>query len=372
MPSAHHTYLPADEAATLRLGAALAATLKPGLVIYLRGDLGAGKTTFTRGLLRALGHQGPVKSPTYTLVELYVVSGYILYHFDFYRFNRPEEWLEAGLDEHFNQGTVCLVEWPEKAGELLPPADIEVIIEVPMQEDVQANKRADQQTEQQADNHTHEYASEQTRRITLNAYSERGTSCLSDLRPTPPSRRLPRRPSTRRHASCAFLVPKRPRSQAKISQGLRRAVVRRFLPVICPGRVHRRGAHLAFERLHPRHARTRRAAQIQLSGHQKPRPPGPRHRRPRAVGQAQGLVRQGRRGRPYIAGVRAGQFKARVVRLVFDLKSEVKPQVFELKPIGEYGHRLVLDLYPATPADPLLSLLDKQEVPADLMPDNPA
>ena len=71
---------------------------------------------------------------------------------------------------------------------------------------------------------------------------------------------------------------------------------------------------------------------------------------------------------PYIAGVRAGQFKARVVRLVFDLKTEIKPQVFELKPVGEYGHRLVLDLYPATPADPLLTLLDKQEVPTDLAP----
>jgi N-acetylmuramoyl-L-alanine amidase len=69
---------------------------------------------------------------------------------------------------------------------------------------------------------------------------------------------------------------------------------------------------------------------------------------------------------PFIAGVRAGQFKARVVRLVFDLKAEINPQVFALKPVGEYGHRLVLDLYPTTPADPLLALLDKQEVPADL------
>jgi len=71
---------------------------------------------------------------------------------------------------------------------------------------------------------------------------------------------------------------------------------------------------------------------------------------------------------PFISGVRAGQFKARVVRLVFDLKAEINPQVFALKPVGEYGHRLVLDLYPVTPADPLLSLLDKQEVPADLVP----
>ena len=71
-------------------------------------------------------------------------------------------------------------------------------------------------------------------------------------------------------------------------------------------------------------------------------------------------------GDPFIAGVRAGQFKARVVRLVFDLKTEINPQVFALKPVGEYGHRLVLDLYPATPTDPLLSLLNKQEVPPDM------
>lgn len=68
---------------------------------------------------------------------------------------------------------------------------------------------------------------------------------------------------------------------------------------------------------------------------------------------------------PYVAGIRAGQYKAKVVRLVLDLKTEINPQVFALKPVGEYGHRLVLDLYPATPPDPLLSLLDKREIPAD-------
>ena len=71
---------------------------------------------------------------------------------------------------------------------------------------------------------------------------------------------------------------------------------------------------------------------------------------------------------PYVAGIRAGQYKAKVVRLVIDLKTEINPQVFTLKPVGEYGHRLVLDVYPATPADPLLALLDKQEVPADMVP----
>jgi len=114
----------ADEAATLALGAALAPILRPGLRILLEGDLGAGKTTLVRGLLRALGYAGKVKSPTYTLVELYAISGLNLYHFDFYRLERPEEYLEAGLDEYFHGNAICLVEWPARAGNYLPEADL--------------------------------------------------------------------------------------------------------------------------------------------------------------------------------------------------------------------------------------------------------
>ena len=94
--------------------------------IYLSGDLGSGKTTLVRALLRALGYDGRVKSPTYALVEAYVISSLYLYHFDFYRFQSPNEWAEAGLDELFEHAAVCLVEWPEKAGGLLPKADIEL------------------------------------------------------------------------------------------------------------------------------------------------------------------------------------------------------------------------------------------------------
>lgn len=93
-------------------------------VIYLRGDLGAGKTTLSRALIRALGHTGPVKSPTYSLVEVYVISSLYLYHFDFYRFESPEEFLDAGFDEYFNDASVCLVEWPERAEGCVPPADL--------------------------------------------------------------------------------------------------------------------------------------------------------------------------------------------------------------------------------------------------------
>ena len=118
-----------DEAATLALGAALGRSLEPGLAIHLRGDLGAGKTTLVRGVLRGLGWEGPVKSPTYTLLELYEVSRLLLHHFDFYRFREPQEWSDAGFRETFNGRTVSLIEWPEKAGDLLPPPDVDIVLE---------------------------------------------------------------------------------------------------------------------------------------------------------------------------------------------------------------------------------------------------
>ncbi len=115
-----------DEAATLSLGERLARAVQPGDVIFLSGALGAGKTTLTRGVLRGLGFGGRVKSPTYTLVELYEVSRLHLYHFDFYRFADPQEWLESGFRDLFNEANLCLVEWPEKAGDLLPPSDLTI------------------------------------------------------------------------------------------------------------------------------------------------------------------------------------------------------------------------------------------------------
>ena len=115
---------------TLALGAALAPGLRRGMVIYLRGDLGAGKTTFARGVLGALGVTERVKSPTYTLVEPYTISSLYLYHFDFYRLKYPGEWVDAGLREYFNGDAVCLVEWPEKAGGQLPAPDVTIELAV--------------------------------------------------------------------------------------------------------------------------------------------------------------------------------------------------------------------------------------------------
>ncbi|MFL9893630.1 tRNA (adenosine(37)-N6)-threonylcarbamoyltransferase complex ATPase subunit type 1 TsaE [Paraburkholderia sp. RL17-383-BIF-A] len=140
------TFALADEAATLAFGERFAKAIESvreasqhapgvqdntafhGLQVQLVGDLGAGKTTLVRATLRGLGHTGRVRSPTYTLVEPYVLerpSGELaLYHFDLYRFTDPAEWADAGFREYFDSGAVCLVEWPQRAGRLLGVPDL--------------------------------------------------------------------------------------------------------------------------------------------------------------------------------------------------------------------------------------------------------
>jgi tRNA threonylcarbamoyladenosine biosynthesis protein TsaE len=142
-----------DEAATTAFAALFAGTLQPGLVIYLRGDLGAGKTTLVRALLHKLGYAGRVKSPTYTLVERYEATGLNLRHFDLYRFRDAEEWEAAGFRDEFDGCNVCLVEWPDQAAGLLPAADVSITFEI----------------------------NQDGREIMLHAYTEAGKKCLHAL-----------------------------------------------------------------------------------------------------------------------------------------------------------------------------------------------
>ncbi len=119
-----------DEAATLECAAKVYRALPPGCVVHLRGNLGAGKTTFVRGCLRAAGHAGAVKSPTFTLVEEYALPDRALFHFDLYRLNDPEELEWMGIRDYLRADATCFIEWPERGAGLLPAPDLDVCLHI--------------------------------------------------------------------------------------------------------------------------------------------------------------------------------------------------------------------------------------------------
>ncbi len=119
-----HTFELPDADATRSFGRRLAALLSPGLILHLSGPLGAGKTSLCGAVINALGHSGPVKSPTYTLVEPYLLNLGNVYHFDLYRLADPEELEWIGARDYFDGDSLCLIEWPERGAGVLPPPDL--------------------------------------------------------------------------------------------------------------------------------------------------------------------------------------------------------------------------------------------------------
>jgi tRNA threonylcarbamoyladenosine biosynthesis protein TsaE len=149
-----------SEAQTQQFAAQLAALLTPQAhyVIYLEGDLGAGKTTFSRYLLQALGHSGSVKSPTYTLVEPYEIAGRSIYHFDLYRLADPEELEFMGIRDYLNQANLLLIEWPSQGSGFLPDADLSLHL--------RHSSAADEQTHRQ---------------VMLSAHTQQGQTLINAL-----------------------------------------------------------------------------------------------------------------------------------------------------------------------------------------------
>jgi len=128
----------ADERATMKIAASVAKLLDGCGLVFLEGQLGAGKTTFCRGILRAMGYKGAVKSPTFTLVEPYDLIGGQVYHFDLYRLNDPEELEYLGVDDYLQGDDLCLVEWPERGRNFLPDCDLNIQLTIELRDTIES------------------------------------------------------------------------------------------------------------------------------------------------------------------------------------------------------------------------------------------
>jgi len=143
-----------NETNTNELAIKIALKIDYGTLLYLSGDLGSGKTSFARGLIHALGFDGKVKSPSYSLVEQYSLNIHRVNHFDLYRFKAPEEWLESGFNEFIDGKDINMIEWPEKAYPYLPTPDLRM---------------------------NWQYIDNNKRKVSITASTDRGNECIKEL-----------------------------------------------------------------------------------------------------------------------------------------------------------------------------------------------
>ncbi len=143
-----------NETKTHELAKKISQKIYPGMLIYLSGDLGSGKTSFARSLINQLGFDGAVKSPSYSLVEQYTIDSFTVNHFDLYRFKSSEEWYEAGFNEFINERNVNLIEWPEKGYPYLPISDLII---------------------------NFYYVSSEKRKVLITVNTEKGAECIKEL-----------------------------------------------------------------------------------------------------------------------------------------------------------------------------------------------
>ena len=263
-------------------------------------------------MLRALGVQDSVKSPTFALLEPYTVSSLDFYHFDFYRLKEPGEFGETGFRELFGPGRICAVEWPERAGPRLPTADISITLTV----------------------------DGDGRLATISTASELGETCLKQAMAEVRSER--RRFITAGAGTLVLAL-----THHEIAFGATLLAVR-----VWPAEDYTRvtlehDGPLTFSHFMVRDPAHPLRLVVEIDGLD-------------LTPTLKELVGKIEANDPYIALVRVGQNRPKVARLVIELKEDIKPQVFSLEPVGPYQHRLVMDLYPVNPPDPLLALLREQ------------